>query len=320
MVWSSLTSSTTLEADNGYISSPDLVHMLPAALAGASVRVCTTSGWCLLLPGGGDVIRAGGTTLPSGSGWGGIVSSVELVCVVDGYWDVISSGSISLGHSALPIVPMWCMYRAEDYDPGTGTWIDRGVDPRNLSIYGGTAPSKNVGPVFAGSGTVLRAVDKLGTSDCSMLVVLSSTSSDSQGVISRSFVNNGNNLPSALIGYPSAGAWTAMAGNGYPDAWHASTPGGTISTSLKSTFVSFSNRQWDQYFYINGAATTLSTSFGAAQANVPVTVPMYVGGDPTGDNGPMSGEITDIYVWPVKLTASQRTQALEYVRALRGLY
>ena len=242
MVWSSLTSSSTLEAANGYISSPDLMHALPAAISGASVRVCTTSGWCLLLPVSGDVIRAGGTTLLSGSGWGGIVSSVELVCVVDGYWDAISTSSVSLGHSALPIVPMWCMYRAEDYDPGTGTWIDRGVDPRNLSIYGGTAPAKNIGPVFAGSGTVLCAAGKSGTSDCSMLVVLSSTSTATQGVISRAVANNGNNLPSALIGYPSAGAWTAMAGNGNPTAWHASTPTGAIGTSLKSTFVSFASR------------------------------------------------------------------------------
>lgn len=320
MVWSSLTSSSTLEAANGYISSPDIMHVLPAAVSGASVRVYTTSGWCLLLPVSGDVIRAGGTTLLSGSGLGCVVSSAELVCVADGYWDAISTSSVSLGHSALPIVPMWCMYRAEDYDASTGVWIDRGVDPRHLSIYGGTAPAKNIGPVFAGSGTVLCAAGKSGTSDCSMLVVLSSTSTKSQGVIARAFANNGNNLPSALIGYPSAGAWTAMAGNGSPTAWHASMAGGSITSALKSTFVSFAAGQWDQYFYLNGAAVSWSTSLGGAQNNVPVALPMYVGGDPGGDNGPMRGEITDIYVWPVKLTASQRTQALEYVRALRGLY
>lgn len=332
ITWSAITVATNLAAGNGYKSSAGLTHALPTPSVGDEIVVYVNSDTlvCLVTQPSGVLIRYHGKITPSGTAWGMTLNRARFVCTEAGYWDIVDGERVGLGNTALPVQPMMMFFRGEDYDATTGVWIDRSQDENDLYFFrqavGGafSPPTKNIGAVFDYTVKYMqtrRGVISPGT--LTELFVFSTTSSGSQGVVSRCPYGQGNwsSAPYLLIGYPGSYRYCTTMGSSMDYGYHATPTSPTCSSSLSSFLCTISGVTFTR-MDVNGTTYAWTSPYGNGGYVNASFYPMvtFVGGDPYGDNGVFNGEITDIMVWTVELSSAEIAQANEYVRALRSLY
>jgi hypothetical protein len=218
-------------------------------------------------------------------------------------------------------------YKAENYSAG-GNWTDSGAAGCDLVLNSGAAPTVTAdGPQWAMDGST-GALKPSGSvppswSTVTTFIVCKNSITGSQAVFHCTSGGNSHHAPGLQLNYPADGSAVVHGG---PSAHREIRTSGGASAGMTSGAKKLLYYEYGASDFVrcelDGAPAAFSTpsfsgSLGENSGHTPIY--FYVGGDPTGDDGPFKGTISEIIVFNRSLTASEKAYYTTYLKNKFGI-